>query len=482
MISTTLLGIITNRVLLERRHHGYHSLNYALGAVESAIMSVQPEILIRKALKLRNSKLSILDIKGNKAELDIDNFKSIFVVGAGKGTAKMAKAVCHILKEKITNGAINVPYGNKTRLDSIYITEANHPIPDEAGVEGTKKIVNILKKTRKSDLVFVLISGGGSALMPFPIDNLKLDDKKKITSKMLASGASIDEINIVRKHLSLIKGGRLVRFVKRGCTIFSFILSDVIGDNIATIASGPTVPDKSTFKDAAFILHKYHILSNKNLEKSSIFTIIKKGLEGSIDDTPKPGNSIFNNVHNFLIGNNTLACHKAVKSLRKNNIQAMHLGSSFNGQAIDFGKSLARLTTDFAISSLPIAFVLGGETTVKLNKRRENGKGGRNQEAILSAATMCRFEDGDDITIVSMGTDGMDGNSMAAGGLLTPKTLYLIQKMSINLGKYLKNHDSYTVLKKIHSSLFSGRTGTNVNDIAIICIMKTLRSHSDDYS
>jgi len=445
-------------------------------------MSVQPEILIRKALKLRNSKLSILDIKGNKAELDIDNFKSIFVVGAGKGTAKMAKALCHILKEKITNGAINVPYGNKTRLDSIYITEANHPIPDEAGVEGTKKIVNILKKTRKSDLVFVLISGGGSALMPFPIDNLKLDDKKKITSKMLASGASIDEINIVRKHLSLIKGGRLVRFVKRGCTIFSFILSDVIGDNIATIASGPTVPDKSTFKDAAFILHKYHILSNKNLEKSSIFTIIKKGLEGSIDDTPKPGNSIFNNVHNFLIGNNTLACHKAVKSLRKNNIQAMHLGSSFNGQAIDFGKSLARLTTDFAISSLPIAFVLGGETTVKLNKRRENGKGGRNQEAILSAATMCRFEDGDDITIVSMGTDGMDGNSMAAGGLLTPKTLYLIQKMSINLGKYLKNHDSYTVLKKIDSSLFSGRTGTNVNDIAIICIMKTLRSHSDDYS
>ena len=467
---------------LERRHREYHSLKYALGALESAIMAVQPEILIRRALKLRDSKLSISDIRGNKAELDIDNFKSIIVVGAGKGTAKMAKALCHILKGKITHGAINVPYGNKTHLDSIYITEANHPIPDEAGIEGTKKIINILKKTHTSDLVFVLISGGGSALMPFPIDNLKLDDKKKITSKMLASGASIDEINIVRKHLSLIKGGQLVRFVKRGCTIFSLILSDVIGDNIATIASGPTVPDNSTFKDAAFILQKYHIFGNKTLERSPIFTIIKKGLEGSIDDTPKPGNSIFDNVYNFLIGNNTLACNKAVESLRKNNIQAMHLGSSFNGQAIDFGKSLARLTTDFAFSSLPIALVLGGETTVKLNKRRENGKGGRNQEAILSAATKCRFEDRDDITIVSMGTDGIDGNSMAAGGLLTPKTLYLIQKKSINLGKYLKNHDSYTALKKINSSLFSGRTGTNVNDIAIICIMKTLRSHSDDYS
>jgi glycerate-2-kinase len=435
-------------------------------------MSVQPEILIRRALELRDSKLSISDIRGNKAELDIDNFKSIFVVGAGKGTAKMAKALCHILKGKITHGAINVPYGNKTHLDSIDITEANHPIPDEAGVEGTKKIINILKKTHKSDLVFVLISGGGSALMPFPVSGLKLDDKIKITYKMLASGASIDEINIVRKHLSLIKGGQLVRFVKRGCTIFSLILSDVIGDNIATIASGPTVPDNSTFKDAAFILQKYHIFDNNTLEKSSIFTIVKKGVEGSIDDTPKPGNSLFNNVYNFLIGNNTMACNKAVESLRKNNIQVIHLGSSFKGQAIDFGKLLGRLTTDFAISSLPIAFVLGGETTVKLNKRRENGKGGRNQEAILSAAMKCRFEDRDDITIVSMGTDGIDGNSMAAGGLLTPKTLYLIQKMNINLKKYLTNHDSFTALKKINSSLISGPTGTNVNDIAIICIMK----------
>src|ERR671921_2449931 len=387
----------------------------------------------------------------------------------------MARAVSHILKGKITSGAINVPYGNKISLGCIYVSEASHPIPDEAGVEGTKKIIDILKNTQESDLVFVLISGGGSALMPFPVSSLKLEEKKTITLKMLASGASIDEINIVRKHLSLIKGGQLVRFVKSGCTIFSLILSDVIGDNITTIASGPTVPDASTFKDVAFILRKYHIFDNKTLKKSKIFTIIKKGLEGSIDDTPKPGNSIFKNVYNILIGNNTLACNKAVESLRKNNIQVIHLGSSFNGQAIHFGRLLGKLTTDLAISSLPIAFVLGGETTVKLNKRKENGKGGRNQEAILSAATKCFFEDKDDITIVSMGTDGIDGNSMAAGGFLTPKTLYLIQKKSINLKKYLKNHDSHTALKKIDSSIFSGRTGTNVNEIAIICIMKTLK-------
>lgn len=442
-----------------------------LSALESAVNSVQPQFLIRRALKRNCSKLLITDIRGNKEEFDIDGFKSIFVVGAGKATAKMARAVSHILNGKITSGAINVPYGNKISLDCIYVSEANHPIPDEAGVEGTKKIIDILKNTQESDLVFVLISGGGSALMPFPVGSLKLEEKKKITLKMLASGASIDEINTVRKHLSLIKGGQLVRFVKRGCTIVSLILSDVIGDRMETIASGPTVPDVSSFKDAATILQKYHIFENKSLEKSSLSLIIKNGLRGYIADTPKPGNPIFDKVYNILIGNNSIACNKAVQSLRKKSIQAMYLGSSFDGQAIDFGKMLGKLSNDLAISSLPIAFVLGGETTVKLNKRRANGTGGRNQEAILSAAANCRFQQRDDISILSMGTDGIDGNSKAAGAFLTPKTIYLIQKKSINIKKYLNDHNSYTALKKIDSLLLTGNTGTNVNDIAIICLM-----------
>jgi glycerate 2-kinase len=468
------LTIIINRLSLEKKHQDYRSLKHTLSALESAINSVQPEFLVRRALKRNCSKLLITDIRGIKQEFDINGFKSIFVVGAGKGTAKMARAVSRILKGKITSGAINVPYGNKITFDSIYVSEANHPIPDEAGVEGTKKIIDILKNTQESDLVFVLISGGGSALMPLPVGNLKLEEKKKITHKLLASGASIDEINTVRKHLSLIKGGQLVRFVKRGCTIVSLILSDVIGDNIETIASGPTVPDVSSFKDAAIILKKYHIFENRSLEKSSLSLIIKNGLRGDIADTPKPGSSIFDKVYNFLIGNNSIACNKAVQTLRKNRIQAIYLGSSFNGQAMDFGKMLAKLTNDFAISSLPIAFVLGGETTVKLNKRRENGTGGRNQEAILSAATKCKFQYRNDITIACMGTDGIDGNSSAAGGLLTPKSIYLIQKKSINIKNYLEGHDSYTALKKIGSLLFTGYTGTNVNDIAIICLMNRL--------
>jgi glycerate 2-kinase len=465
------LAIITNRLSLENKHRDYYSLKYALCALESAINSVQPEFLMRRALRRNYSKLLLTDIRGRKQEFDLDCFKSIFVVGAGKGTAKMANAVSHTLNGKITNGAINVPYGNKINLDSIAITEANHPIPDQAGVEGTKKIIDILKNTQASDLVFVLISGGGSALLPYPIGGLKLEEKKKITCKMLAAGAAIDEINVVRKHLSLIKGGQLVRFVKKGCTIISLILSDVIGDNIGTVASGPTVPDVSTFKDAAFILQKYHIFEDKTLEKSSLHSIIKNGIEGYIAETPKPGNCVFDKVYNFLIGNNTIACNKAVQSLRKNKIQAIYLGSSFGGQAIDFGRLLGKLANDFTISSLPIAFVFGGETTVKLNKKKKNGIGGRNEEAILSAAAKCRFQQSDDFTIVSMGTDGIDGNSKAAGAFLTPKTIYLIRKKSINIKRYLNYHNSYTALKKLDSLLLTGNTGTNVNDVAIICLM-----------
>lgn len=465
------MAIITNRPSLENKHQDYNSLKYTLSALESAISSVQPDLLIRRAVRRNCSELLLTDIRGNKQEFNLDCFKSIFVVGAGKGTAKMAKAVSHILNGKITNGAINVPYGNKIRLESISITEANHPIPNEAGVEGTKKIIDILKNTQESDLVFVLISGGGSALLPFPLGSLKLEEKKKITCEMLSAGAAIEEINVVRKHLSLIKGGQLVRFVKRGCTIISLILSDVIGDNIESVASGPTVPDVSTFKDAAFILQKYHIFENKTLEKSSLRSIIKNGSEGYIAETPKPGNSLFDKVYNFLIGNNTIACNKAVQSLRKNKIQAIYLGSSFGGQAIYFGRMLEKLANDFAISSLPIALVLGGETTVKLNKNGKNGIGGRNQEAILSAAAKCRFQQRDDITILSMGTDGKDGNSKAAGAFLTPKTIYLIRKKGINIKKYLNEHNSYNALKKIDSLLLTGNTGTNVNDIAIICLM-----------
>jgi glycerate-2-kinase len=351
------------------------------------------------------------------------------------------------------------------------VTQANHPIPDEAGINGTKKIINILRKTRQSDLVFVLISGGASALMPFPAHGITLSDKQRITHQMMSCGASIHEINVVRKHISKVKGGQFIRFVNRGCIVISLILSDVVGDDIETIASGPTVPDKSTFKDAEMILKKYGLWTNK-VENRSVITLISRGLKGTIRDTPKASSSIFDKVHNILIGNNTLLCKKATQYLKSKGLEAVNLGSSFDGEAKKFGLMLAKLAEEVKKPSKPFAYILGGETTVKLNKIRRNGLGGRNQEAILAAAVKSSFHSTHDITILSMGTDGIDGNSKAAGAFATPKTVSLVKQNETEMKKYLSSHDSYNALQKMCSLIVTGRTGTNVNDISIVCSIK----------
>jgi glycerate 2-kinase len=466
------LGIIINRCVLERQHQGCQSLDIALSTLEYSIKYVDPKILVNRAVKLKGSKLRLKDIKSEKVELDLNDFDSVYVVGAGKATARMTEALYGILKGKISHGAINVPYHTNRQIDRISITEANHPLPDESGVNGTKKILDILRKTKSTDLVFVLISGGGSALLPLPAQGITLLSKQQIVNTIMSRGASIHEINVIRKHLSMIKGGQLLRYVKKGCTVVSLILSDVIGDKLDTIGSGPTVPDSSTFKEAALILKKYHLWDGKRGQNSPVKEVIIKGMKGDINDTPKPGDKIFNKVNNLLIGNNALVCEKAVKYLKKHSIQALNLGSSFDGEAKNFGRMLAKLATTYKIPFTPLGFILGGETTVKLNKVKKNGVGGRNQEAILAAILSSKIYSHDDISIVCIGTDGIDGNSDAAGGLLTPKTISMIKENKLELKRYLDNHDSYNALKKLNSLIMTGRTGTNVNDIAIICRLK----------
>jgi glycerate-2-kinase len=324
---------------------------------------------------------------------------------------------------------------------------------------GMKKIIDVLGKAGQGDLVFVLISGGGSALMPMPAPGVSLHDKQRITNLLLGSGASIHEVNVVRKHLSSIKGGQLLRHVNRSCTVVSLILSDVTGDDVAAIASGPTCPDNSTFEDAQKILKKYCIKSPGTVDRH-----ISKGARGEISDTPKPGDPVFSSVHNMVIGNNAVACKSAVDYLKQRGLRAVHIGSGFDGEARDFGRFLARLSSDLA--GAPFAIVAGGETTVRLDRSR-NGIGGRNQEAALA----CAMELGQDVTAAFIGTDGIDGNSKAAGALVSPKATLLAKKM--DLQKYLDRHDSYHALKKMHSLIFTGYTGTNVNDIAIAASVKS---------
>jgi len=443
--------LIVNRNKLENFHKD-RSSRLILSAFETALKSVKPQQLLSQAIRYGKKQLTVRDIYGKVTKLQ--GFDHVFIVGAGKATAGMANALCSILGNRIAGGAITIPYGANVEINGIQVTQASHPIPNQAGVKGTHRILSVLKKVECNDLVIVLISGGGSALMPLPAPGISLADKQRITALLLRSGASIHEINAVRKHLSAIKGGQLLRQMNKSCKVLSLILSDVIGDDLDIIASGPTYPDSSTFGDALKVLRRYRIRTPYAASK-----LIANGVEGKIDETPKPQDQLFSRVKNILIGNNATACKAAAKYLNNHGIEAIHLGSEYDGEARDFGAFLSTLSLGF--DRQHFAIVAGGETTVKLDKNK-NGRGGRNQETAVACLANLKRQN---IAVGCIGTDGIDGNSDAAGALVSPKTIVLSKK--VNLQRYLENHDSYNALKKLNSLIFTGYTGTNVNDISI---------------
>ncbi len=412
-------------------------------AIEAALKSVNSAGLVKAATRYQNNVLEFRDID---KQTRFDSFGNLYVVGAGKAAAAMADSLYSILQDRISLACITVPYGIKPADSRVSFTQASHPIPDENGIKGSRKILSAVKKAGKNDLVVVLVSGGGSALMPLPAGDLDLQDKQRITAKLLASGASIQEINAVRKHLSSIKGGQLAAAAKS--KVVSLVISDVVGDDLSVISSGPTFPDNSTFSDALEVVRKYEIASDEPAVRH-----LKDGVAGRYPETPKPGDKIFDNVYNFLIGNNSIACRIAAASLKKSGFEVDYLGSGFVGEAKEFGQLMAAKTL-----SKNQALVAGGETTVKLGSK--SGKGGRNQEAGLSFAINAK----DDVVAAFLGTDGIDGNSDAAGALVSAVT-----RQAKDLDVYLENHDSYHALAKTGSLIFTGLTGTNVNDIAIIC-------------
>jgi glycerate 2-kinase len=446
------------------------SLSLTLDAVEVGLRSVDPEFLIKNSVKLRRKCMSIYGYNGRKMDFDIGSFESIYLIGAGKATASMADAfICILNNRKIKEGYITVPYGIKMKSKLCSVTNAAHPIPDSNGVLGTKKILKLLEKIKKNDLLVMFLSGGASALMPLPLDIISLAEKQNITMKLLSSGASIDELNTVRKHLSKIKGGRLASRINKKCLVLTLILSDVVEDKIDVIASGPTVPDPTTFSDTKKILVKYKLWRNQKLVSKKLRYLISDGMSGNISDTPKPGNPVFTNIANVIIGNNNIACNNIKLFFEKNGIETMYLGSRFMGKSAILGDLLFRLVDDFPSISTPYAFVIGGETTVDL-KNKISGIGGRNQEAVLSAAAHFEHLDDDvDFTIASFGTDGIDGNSLAAGAVVNPKVLLRIRHKKLKISNYLKNHDSNTLFNKVNAALYTKITGTNVNDVAIVC-------------
>lgn len=446
------------------------SLSLTLDAIEVGLQSVNPTSIIKKSVVVKRNNLTVTDYSGKKVGFELGDFKSIYLIGAGKATAAMADALLSMLKnEKVKGCCITVPHGIKMKNKFCKATWASHPIPDFNGVLGTERIIEMLEKVEKNDFVVMFLSGGASALMPLPIDIISLEEKQIITKKLLSSGATIDEMNAVRKHLSKVKGGRLAEIINRKFRLLTLILSDVVKDKIDVIASGPTVPDLTTFEDAKNVLIKYQIWNNNKIISKKLRTFISDGISGNIRDTPKPGNRVFSNINNVIIGNNTIACQSIKVFLEKNGMKTMYLGSGFTGKASDLGSFLFRLVTDFPSISTPYAFVFGGETTVDL-RNKVNGIGGRNQEAVLSSVS--RFKNLDsrlEFTITSFGTDGIDGNSLAAGAVVNLQMLQRIKRQGLGISKYLKNHDSNTFFNKINGALYTKITGTNVNDVSIVC-------------
>ena len=457
---------ILNRGDLEITNKNLESFHFALAAVEAAIRSVDPYRLIKKHMKVIGHNLIITDISGNTTKINLSRIKQTYIVGAGKASGKMALAVQSVLGHRRIKGAVNIPYDSGITSDLISLNEAGHPIPDKNGIAGVKKILDLLKQAGKSDLVIVLISGGGSALLPMPIRGISLPIKKSVTRSLLLSGASIDEVNAVRKHLSKVKGGKLLNYVDTGSRVVSLIISDVIGDHLSIIASGPTYYDISTFLQAKEILTKYALWESKDFVL--VRRIIENGINGKIQETIKPGDKLLANVSNVLIGNNEMACNAALETLKKMRVNTLYLGSAFGGLAIDHGKYIASLANQLSSYCLPSALVLGGETVVKVSDCHQNGIGGRNQEAALSSAMSLEYKKNMDLSICCIGTDGIDGNSTYAGAFVTSRILPLISTNRIKYKAYLSKHDSSRAFKELKSVVITGRTGTNVNDISII--------------
>lgn len=434
----------------------------------TAIRSVNAYEAVKSCARLEGDRLTVEIPNGKRESFDLTKFKGIFVIGGGKATASMAQAIEEILGNRIKQGIINVKYGHTAELSVIKINEAGHPIPDEAGVRGVQEIISLLRETDKDDLIVVLISGGGSALLPMPSEGISLEEKQEVTRLFLNCGADIKEINAVRKHISQIKGGQLARR-SYPSTIINLILSDIIGDPLDSIASGPTVPDNSTFLDVLGIIEKYDLL--RKIPRS-VKELITKGIEGKIEETPKPTDRIFHNVYNFVVRNNIVALKAAEKKAKELGFNTLILSSFIEGEAREIAKAHTAIAKEILHSGNPLVppacLISGGETTVTV---KGNGLGGRNQEFCLAAAL--DISELKDVVILSGGTDGTDGPTDAAGAIADNRTLEKAKRLELNAAEFLDNNDSYHFFEKLQGLLVTGPTNTNVMDIRLILVGKS---------
>lgn len=430
----------------------------------SSLGAVDPYEAVKRFVRIDGTG-ALLGMENGVTELDLAKYDRIFLVGGGKATAPMARALEDLLGDRISRAIINVKYGFTEKLTFTEIHEAGHPLPDQRGVDGTRLILELLGEAGPNDLIFSVISGGGSALLVQPAEEITLSETQHVTEALLECGASIDEINAVRKHICLSKGGRMAMAAYPATTV-NLMLSDVVGDKMDVIASGPFVPDSSTFKDVQSIFKKYDLEG----VPSSIQEYLKAGLKGKIAETPKGNDPAFERVHNFIVGSNMLALKASQQRAEALGYTTLILSSMVEGETKDVARVHAAIAKQVVKTGHPIAppacIISGGETTVTI---RGSGLGGRNQEFCLAAA-LAITELPPRVVILSGGTDGNDGPTDAAGGVVDPLTTIRGRDSGVDGLDFLKNNDAYHYLEKTGDLVITGPTNTNVMDVRLVLV------------
>jgi hydroxypyruvate reductase len=426
-----------------------------------ALQAVLPDKAVKRHLSLEGSVLRI-----GSHEVGLDHVRRILVVGFGKASAAMAREVENILGERIDAGVVVTKYGHGLPLKRIRVMEAGHPVPDENGVRATREILDLVDSAARDDVLLCLISGGGSALMVQPREGLTLADKQQVTQLMLRGGVPIEEMNIVRKHMSAVKGGQLARLAMPA-RVFSLIISDVIGDLLESIASGPTAPDPSSFADAVDVLQRYEIW---NELPETVRQWFEKAAGEPKAETPKPGDPLFDRVENLIIASNRSALQEAEQLAAKKGFNTLVLSSSVKGEAREIAHFFGAIAREIRQTGQPLptpACVLaGGETTVTV---RGDGKGGRNTEMAL--AILEDLQGLGKAAFLSAGTDGTDGPTDAAGAFAFPDSLERGRQKGLEWRHFLRNNDSYSYFDRLGDLLRTGPTGTNVMDLQILLVL-----------
>jgi glycerate 2-kinase len=433
----------------------------ALAIYRAALDAADPRAAIHRAVQREGDTLQV-----GAQSYDLARGR-MFVVGFGKASAAMAQAVEEICDDtlRVTRGVVSVKYGHILALRKIQLHEAGHPLPDANSIRGAEQILALLRDAREDDLVICLISGGGSALLELPVDGVSLDDLRATTDALLRSGATINEMNAVRKHLSQVKGGQLARHAN-GARVVSLILSDVIGSPIDTIASGPTAPDSTTFADALAAIERRGVRAQLPV---SVIHHLERGVRGEFSDTPKSDDPIFTRVQNVIVADNAIACDAALQAARARGFNVLLLSSFMQGEAREVAKMLAAIAKEIVRSNQPIArpacVVVGGETTVTI---RGSGTGGRCQELALAAAI--EIAGIDNILILASGTDGTDGPTNAAGAVADGTTIARAAERGSDARAFLSNNDAYHFFEPLGDLIMTGPTNTNVNDVMLVMV------------